>query len=146
MTAIFKMQYAFKPDAILFFLFFFTTHRHCCLLKNSSLLLLKQVPTFTSREASALNGVGLGRAVGGGMTGLRVLDSAIMGRPQSTGPELSPNGRDIGFGGQPSVDKIARPDHRTEPLPPGASNTLYVEGFPPDSTRREVSRILLMLQ
>jgi len=29
-----------------------------------------------------------------------------------------------------------------QPLPPDASNTLYVEGLPANCTRREVSRIL----
>ncbi|XBI06501.1 hypothetical protein VPH35_134509 [Triticum aestivum] len=42
------------------------------------------------------------------------------------------NGRNVGFGG-------GMPE---PPLPPDASNTLFIEGIPPDCERREVSRIL----
>ena len=42
------------------------------------------------------------------------------------------DGRNVGFGGG-----ISEP-----PLPPDASNTLFIEGIPTDCERREVSRIL----
>ncbi|KAF2321509.1 hypothetical protein GH714_000184 [Hevea brasiliensis] len=57
------------------------------------------------------------------------------------GPDLAPNGQDIVFRSQPSVDTTARPVRETIPLPPDASSTLYVEGLPSDSTRREVAHI-----
>jgi hypothetical protein len=40
--------------------------------------------------------------------------------------------RNIGYGG----------GMQEPPLPPDASNTLYIEGIPTGCTRREVSRIL----
>nr|GMD50237.1 RNA-binding protein 2-like [Ipomoea batatas] len=55
-------------------------------------------------------------------------------------PELVTNGRGMGYVGRLPVDAIARP-RETLPLPPDASSTLYVEGLPPDSTKREVAHI-----
>lgn len=40
------------------------------------------------------------------------------------------------------VDAMPRPGHEILPLPRDASNTLYIEGLPANSTRREVARIL----
>ncbi|XAR62463.1 hypothetical protein NMG60_11017220 [Bertholletia excelsa] len=51
------------------------------------------------------------------------------------------SGRGMGFDSQLPVDAMPRPTRETLSLPPGASSTLYVEGLPPDSTRREVSHI-----
>lgn len=115
------------------------------MLKYSSLLLLKQVSSHASGEVSALSGSGLGRAVSGGISALPIADSSILGRPRTASSDLAPNGRDIGFGGPPSAETISRPSRETVPLPPDASNTLYVEGLPPDITRREVARILSRL-
>ncbi|KAG5612247.1 hypothetical protein H5410_023528 [Solanum commersonii] len=63
------------------------------------------------------------RAGGGGsIPALGVRDPL----PSARGPELAPNRR--------------RRPPETLTLPPGASNTLYIEGLPSDSTRREVAR------
>ena len=105
---------------------------------------MKQAPTFASREASALGGVGFARGIGGGMSGLPISDSAVMTRPRSAGLDLSSNGRDVSFVRQRQEDRIASSDREMAQLPPDATNTLYVEGFPPDCSRREVARILLM--
>lgn len=99
---------------------------------------MKQLSSLTSGEASTLRGVGLGRVSGGGMPGLSIADPAVLGRHGDGGPDFAPNGRNVGIGGLDGT----RTGHETKPLPPDASSTLYVEGLPPDSTRREVARIL----
>ncbi|XP_050208127.1 RNA-binding protein 2 [Mercurialis annua] len=105
-----------------------------------------QVVPFSSEEASGLSSGGFARANGGsggggGMTGLPILDSGMPRRTLSSGPDPARNGRNIGFVSHPPVNKIARPIRETLPLPPDASNTLYVEGLPPGSKRREVAHI-----
>ncbi|KAK8684110.1 hypothetical protein V6N13_040144 [Hibiscus sabdariffa] len=67
------------------------------------------------REASTFSG--LGRAV--------------------AATDLALNGQNVGFGGPFPVDPMSRLGRDTVPLPADASNTLFVEGLPPDSTRRE---------
>ena len=64
-----------------------------------------------------------------------------MGHPGG-GHDLARNGRNVNYGGQLPVDTASVPGPETVPLPPDASSTLYVEGLPSDSTRREVARIL----
>ncbi|GAV85123.1 RRM_1 domain-containing protein, partial [Cephalotus follicularis] len=86
-------------------------------------------------------GTELGRAVGGGRPGLPTADSAVIGRARLVGHDVVSNGRDVGFGGHFSVDAMTGPARETVPLPPDASSTLYVEGLPPDSSRREVAHI-----
>ncbi|XP_055834849.1 RNA-binding protein 2-like isoform X1 [Solanum dulcamara] len=81
-------------------------------------------------------GVGLARAGGGGIPALPVRDPL----PSARGPELAPNGRAMVFSGQLPVESMPRP-RETIPLPPDASNTLYIEGLPSDSSRREVAHI-----
>lgn len=49
------------------------------------------------------------------------------------------NGRDMGFD---PIDSVDRRNREPLPLPPDASNTLYVEGLPSNCSRREVARIL----
>lgn len=105
---------------------------------------MKQAPTFASREASAMGGAGFARGIGGGMSGLPIADSAVMTRPRSAGLDLPSNGRDVSFVRQRQEDRITSSDREMAHLPPDATNTLYVEGFPPDCSRREVARILLM--
>uniref|UniRef100_A0A6N2MA29 RRM domain-containing protein n=1 Tax=Salix viminalis TaxID=40686 RepID=A0A6N2MA29_SALVM len=100
-----------------------------------------QAPSFASREASILGGAGFGRTVGGGMSGLPIPDSAVMGRPRSGGQDLASNVRDGGFVRQRPEERIGRSDREIVNLPPDATNTLYVEGFPPDCSRREVAHI-----
>ncbi|KAJ6709210.1 NUCLEAR SPECKLE RNA-BINDING PROTEIN A-RELATED [Salix koriyanagi] len=100
-----------------------------------------QAPTFASREASAMGGAGFARGIGGGMSGLPIADSAVMTRPRSAGLDLPSNGRDVTFVRQRQEDRIASSDREMAHLPPDATNTLYVEGFPPDCSRREVAHI-----
>lgn len=52
------------------------------------------------------------------------------------------NGRDMGFD---PLDSVDRRNREPLPLPPDASNTLYVEGLPSNCSRREVARILFHL-
>ncbi|KAG2663122.1 hypothetical protein I3843_16G014600 [Carya illinoinensis] len=104
-----------------------------------------QLSSFTSAEASTLRGVGLGRVSGGGITGMpgpgpAMADPAVLGRTGIVGPDHTPNGRNVGIGNQLPLD-ATRPGRETQPLPPDASSTLYVEGLPPDSTKREVAHI-----
>lgn len=73
-----------------------------------------------------------------------MVDPAGSIRSGNGGPDLVPNGRSVNFGQLP-VDAVARPGPETVPLPPDATPTLYVEGLPSDSTRREVARILLVV-
>lgn len=136
MTATFRMRYAsFQTLYIVVLL-------PLCVFADLLVLFVKQAPTFASREANALGGAGFGRGIGGGMSGLPIADSAVMTRPRSAGLDLASNGRDVGFVRQRPEDRIARSDREMAHLPPDASNTLYVEGFPPDCSRREVARIL----
>ncbi|KAG2665627.1 hypothetical protein I3760_15G016300 [Carya illinoinensis] len=99
-----------------------------------------QLSSFTPGEASTLRGAGMGRVSGVGMPGLPIADPSVLGRPGAVGPDLAPNGRNVTVSGQPSLD-ATRPGRETQPLPPDASNTLYVEGLPSDSTKREVAHI-----
>ena len=105
---------------------------------------MKQLASFNSGEASTIGGVGLGRGVGG-LPGPSLADPAVMGRPGGSGPDIARNGRNVNYGSQLPVDAVSRPGPETVPLPPDASSTLYVEGLPSDSTRREVARILFVV-
>ncbi|XP_024923814.1 RNA-binding protein 2 [Ziziphus jujuba] len=100
-----------------------------------------QNSSFASEEANAIGGVGLERAFSGGMPRLTTANHALMGRHGDVVRDLARNGQNIGFVDQLPVDEMARPGQERTPLPPDASNTLYVEGLPPDSTRREVAHI-----
>ena len=102
---------------------------------------MKQLPSFASGEASTLRGVGLGRISSAGMPGLPIADPVLLGRPGAVGPDLTPNGRNVSLSSQLPLDTTRR-GRETQSLPPDASNTLYVEGLPPDSSKREVARIL----
>ncbi|GMJ15194.1 hypothetical protein like AT1G21320 [Hibiscus trionum] len=85
-----------------------------------------QLSSFTSGEASTFSG--LGRVVAGAM-------------PACAATDLALNGQNVGFGGQFPVDPMSRLCRDTVSLPADASNTLFVEGLPLDSTRREVAHI-----
>ncbi|KAL9449618.1 hypothetical protein AB3S75_011526 [Citrus x aurantiifolia] len=100
-----------------------------------------QYSSFTSGEASAFSGDRLRRAVPGGVARLPVSDPSVTGRHGATGPDLVPNLRSSSIDDQLPFDAAARPGHETLPLPPDASSTLYVEGLPADSTKREVAHI-----
>lgn len=95
-----------------------------------------QLPSL-SGEAGTLRGVGFGRVSGGGMPGLPIADAALLGCPGAVGRDRAPNGRNVS---QLPLD-TTRQGRETQTLPPDASNTLYVEGLPPDSTKREVAHI-----
>ncbi|MBA0566218.1 hypothetical protein Golob_011057 [Gossypium lobatum] len=99
-----------------------------------------QISSFSSGEARTFGG--LGKPVGGAMSARPIADPPVMGRPGSAAPDMVPNGRNVGYGNQLPLDAMSRVGRDTVPLPPDASNTLYVEGLPSDSTRREVARIL----
>ncbi|MBA0768731.1 hypothetical protein Gotri_017514 [Gossypium trilobum] len=71
-----------------------------------------------------------GRPMSGGMPGRAVDDPRMVGIG-GLDPGQTIKDRTIGFGS-------GRPEPR---LPPDASSTLFVEGLPPDCTRREVSHI-----
>ncbi|KAJ4883963.1 RNA-binding (RRM/RBD/RNP motifs) family protein [Raphanus sativus] len=68
--------------------------------------------------------------------GVVAIDEFMMRRGQGL------NGRDMGGGFDP-LDSVDRRSNNREPLPlpPDASNTLYVEGLPSNCSRREVSHI-----
>lgn len=98
--------------------------------------------SFNSGEASVIGGVGLARGVGE-FPGHSLGDPSAMGHLSGVGggPDLARNGRNVNFGGQLPVDAVSRPGPETIPLPRDASSTLYVEGLPSDSTKREVAHI-----
>ncbi|KAI3408101.1 uncharacterized protein J3R85_020432 [Psidium guajava] len=100
-----------------------------------------QLSSHTPGEASTYGSVGMGRTIGGGMPGAPVGDPSMMSRPGPLAPDMAPNGRNAGFGGPLPMEAMGRPGRETVPLPPDASSTLYVEGLPPDSTKREVAHI-----
>eukprot|EP00262_Sarcandra_glabra_P013461 TRINITY_DN372_c0_g2_i1.p1 TRINITY_DN372_c0_g2~~TRINITY_DN372_c0_g2_i1.p1 ORF type:complete len:232 (+),score=42.81 TRINITY_DN372_c0_g2_i1:116-811(+) len=82
-----------------------------------------QIPSYGAGESGRL-------VPGGGMTGHPGDDPYTMG-VGSMDLGISGKGQNMGFGG----------GRRELPLPPDASNTLYVEGLPANCTRREVSHI-----
>ncbi|XP_014628521.1 RNA-binding protein 2-like isoform X3 [Glycine soja] len=98
-----------------------------------------QLTSFNSGEASAIGSVGLERGVGG-LPRHSLTDPAVMGHPGG-GHDLARGGRNVNYGDQLPVDAASMPGPETVPLPPDASSTLYVEGLPSDSTRREVAHI-----
>ncbi|KAF1884714.1 hypothetical protein Lal_00028600, partial [Lupinus albus] len=103
-----------------------------------------QRSSFTSGEASTISAPGLGRGVGG-FPGHSLADPSVMGHHGGGGPDLTPNGRGVSYSGQLPVDAVFRPGPETVPLPPDASNTLYVEGLPSDCTKRDAARILFVV-
>lgn len=98
-----------------------------------------QFSPFPGGEGSMYSEVGLGRAAGGRMPagGGRAaysLADPSMARPGDVRRELGPDVKH-------PIDAMARSGSEILPLPPDASNTLYIEGLPPNSTRREVAHI-----
>lgn len=81
-------------------------------------------------QISSYGASDIGRPLTGGLPSRPIDDPRIMGAG-GIDPAMSGKSRNIGFGG-------GRPDM---PLPPDASNTLFVEGLPADCTQREVSHI-----
>lgn len=91
-----------------------------------------QVAAYAPGEASNVSGPPLGRPVPMG-------DPSFMGHPGPIVPDLY--GRGVGFGGHLPLDAMARQVREPLSLPPDATNTLYVEGLPPNCTKREVAHI-----
>lgn len=56
--------------------------------------------------------------------------------------EIAPTGRRMLLSGELLVGDGRTRSRELVPLPPDASSTLYIEGLPPDCTKREVARIL----
>ncbi|XP_042503783.1 RNA-binding protein 1-like [Macadamia integrifolia] len=81
-------------------------------------------------QMSSYGGGESGRPMSGGITS-RPVDDPRMMAVGGMDPGMAVKSRNMGFGG-------GRPEM---PLPPDASNTLFVEGLPADCTRREVSHI-----
>ncbi|KAK9944020.1 hypothetical protein M0R45_009604 [Rubus argutus] len=88
-------------------------------------------------SSDTIVGVELGRPVGGGMA-----DHSLMGCPGAVASDLISGDRNINLALLP-VDAMPTlgPGCETATLPPDATNTLYIEGLPSDSTRREVAHI-----
>uniref|UniRef100_A0A1J3FQF5 RRM domain-containing protein n=2 Tax=Noccaea caerulescens TaxID=107243 RepID=A0A1J3FQF5_NOCCA len=86
----------------------------------------------SSGEAGLRNGVPIGRPGGGNG---QAMDEFMMMR---RGGVVLPPDRGMGFDPPESVDRRNR---EPLPLPPDASNTLYVEGLPSNCSRREVAHI-----
>ena len=85
------------------------------------------------QQISSYSGGQSARNMSGGPPGRAVDDPRMMGIG-GVDPGAPVKDRVIGMGsGQPDA-----------PLPPGATSTLFVEGLPPNCTRREVARILLI--
>ncbi|ESQ27426.1 hypothetical protein EUTSA_v10019060mg [Eutrema salsugineum] len=93
-----------------------------------------QTPSMQSGEAGHRNGVAIGRTGGNGQS----MGEFMMRRGGVLPPDHGPDGRALGFDPQESVDRRNR---EPLPLPPDASNTLYVEGLPSNCSRREVAHI-----
>lgn len=103
---------------------------------------------FSSYGTTQVDLLGVNRSTGGEISGFNGGKPVILSDPtfRSFGPsKLVPNDNmPLGFGIQTSVDPMIRPvvTEKEIPLPPDASNTLFVEGLPRDATEREVARIL----
>lgn len=93
----------------------------------------------------AVDTAGMTHSLAGGRDRLPVVDHPGVARAGAVAPDLVSNGRNIGYGSQLPVEALPRTVRETAPLPPDATSTLYVEGLPSDSTRREVARILMLL-
>ncbi|KAF3788809.1 RNA-binding protein 1 [Nymphaea thermarum] len=107
-----------------------------------------QISSHAAGESSTMAAAGFGGTgmpVGavagpplGGVAGPPLSEPVLMGGPGLIPPNVPANGRNVIFGNQPPVDLSVRPGLEAR-LPPDASNTLFVEGLPPDSTHREVA-------
>ncbi|VVA95541.1 unnamed protein product [Arabis nemorensis] len=93
-----------------------------------------QTPSMSLGEPGPRNGVAMGRPGGNGQP----MDEFMMRRGGVLPPDHGSNGRGMGFDPLESVDRRNR---EPLPLPPDASNTLYVEGLPSNCSRREVAHI-----
>ncbi|KAK4793035.1 hypothetical protein SAY86_023470 [Trapa natans] len=108
-----------------------------------------QISSLNPAEVGNLGG-GSGTAGGGG-GGFGVIPSFSKVIPTTMvhrgplGPDLVPISQNTGYGGQIPIDIMHMTGQEPVHLPPNASSTLYVEGLPSDTTKREVARILFHL-
>lgn len=84
----------------------------------------------------------MARSGPGMMPTFPAVDRTAMVHPATLVPDLAPNSRNTGFGGQHLMDIMQMTGREPVHLPPNASSTLFVEGLPADTTKREVARIL----
>lgn len=91
---------------------------------------------------SGAAGGGLPRSGPGGIPSFPGIDPTAMVHHGPLVPELAPSSRNTGYGGQLPIDIMPMPGREPVHLPPNASSTLFVEGLPADTTKREVARIL----
>ncbi|CAM8983354.1 unnamed protein product [Rhodiola kirilowii] len=102
-----------------------------------------QISSLSTGEA-AYGGPAHGKSAIGGMAGAGhlVADHSLLGRYRVISDPAS-TGRGSDYGIQLPEDAAVKPTRGTLPLPlpPDASNTIYVEGLPSDCTKREVAHI-----
>ncbi|KAL1187930.1 Nuclear speckle RNA-binding protein A [Cardamine amara subsp. amara] len=94
---------------------------------------LQSVQTPSMKSGEAGGHVAMGRPGGNGQT----MDEFMMRRGGVLPLDHGPNGHAIGFD---PPESVGRRNREPLPLPPDASNTLYVEGLPSNCSRREVAR------
>ncbi|CAN8240241.1 unnamed protein product [Cochlearia groenlandica] len=95
-----------------------------------------QTPSMPPGEGGCGNGVAMGRPGGGNE---QSTGEFMMRRGGGVHPlDHGPNGRAMGFDPPEFVDRRSR---EPLPLPPDATNTLFVEGLPSNCSRREVAHI-----
>ncbi|XP_020599634.1 RNA-binding protein 2-like isoform X2 [Phalaenopsis equestris] len=108
---------------------------------------------LSSYGSAQAGDAGVSRSVGGEVYGFRGGNASLSYQEpvmltgpgfRSLGPQEVANGSfPMGFRSQVPIDPMARPLHpeREIPLPDDASNTLFVEGLPRDTTEREIAHI-----
>ncbi|TMX04598.1 hypothetical protein EJD97_006919 [Solanum chilense] len=106
----------------------FNSHRIYIQFDFIYLYVLKKLINTTELDFNKYFGVGLDRAGGSGKPSLPVCDPLASTRML----ELALNGRAMIF--------LSRA-HEMLPLPPCYPKTLYIEGLPPEDSRREVALI-----
>ncbi|PKA53947.1 U2 small nuclear ribonucleoprotein B'' [Apostasia shenzhenica] len=109
------------------------------------------LPAYGSAQAGSVlvsrSGAGEVTGVRGGIANLPFQDPVVVAGPgfRSFAPPvmLANNHLTVSFRSPVPVNPLIRPmlPEREMPLPPDASNTLFVEGLPRDSTDREVAHI-----
>ncbi|KAI3492308.1 hypothetical protein L1887_43238 [Cichorium endivia] len=104
-----------------------------------------QSAKLSSGEGSGYGVSGVGREIGGGMSmhSVPLQDPISMNRGGPMGFDRVPNqnGRSMQMDYHSPVDMMGRGGRETLPLPADASSTLYIEGLPPNCTKREVAHI-----
>lgn len=120
MNVTYAPRYLFHFEGSILFSICFLIQVHSN--QPGNLFFFQQISSYGGQSA---------RPVGGGVPGHPMNDPPILGLGGVVSG-ANVNDRSTSFGG-------GRPNM---PLPPDASNTLFVEGLPSSCTRREVARIL----